>query len=191
VRIVAGAADAPKTPNSPTSRARSLRNAGTTAENRLWYFVRNRNLGGFKFSRQVPIGPYFADFVCRQAGLIVEVDGGQHDSSKSDERRTAFLVAQGYSVLRFWNTEVIENRDAVCQAILDVIAGNPSPDLRFTQADLSPTGRGTRGRRAASASLAALQKSEIAKQPQTVPLPVGERSVAQQPGEGTATKDRS
>jgi very-short-patch-repair endonuclease len=134
--------------------------------------LRNRNLNGLKFVRQLPIGPYFADFACREAALIVELDGGQHNDSVSDERRTAFLNAEGYAVLRFWNNEVLQNREGVVETMLRVIAGNPSPDLRFAPATLSPTGRGIRGERAASAALV----SKSVKQTQTVPLPVGERS---------------
>jgi very-short-patch-repair endonuclease len=152
-------------------RARSLRKAASDVENRLWYVLRNRNLDGLKFVRQAPIGPYFADFLCAEAGLIVELDGGQHADSSADLRRTAFLNHEGYSVLRFWNNEVNSNRDAVLQAILDTVAGNPSPDLRFAQATLSPTGRGTRGARAARAAVAARHLSEAP----SVPLPVGER----------------
>jgi hypothetical protein len=104
--------------------------------------------------------------------LIVELDGGQHSDSASDERRTAFLNAEGYSVLRFWNNDVLENRDGVVETMLRVIGGDPSPDLRFAPATLSPTGRGIRGERAAAAALV----SQSAKQEQSIPLPVGERS---------------
>jgi very-short-patch-repair endonuclease len=131
-----------------------LRKAGTVAEYRLWYVLRNRNFEDLKFVRQLPVGPYFADLACREVALIVELDGGQHSESISDERRTAYLCSQGYSVLRFWNNEVIQNRDGVLDAMLRVIAGNPSPDLRFAPATLSPTGRGIRGERAAAAVLA-------------------------------------
>lgn len=117
------------------------------AENRLWYVLRNRGLHGHKFVRQFPVGPYTADFACREAALIVELDGGQHAENRTDEMRTAMLNGEGYSVLRFWNDEVIRNRDTVCALILGVIEGSPSPDLRFAPATLSPSGRGTRGAR--------------------------------------------
>jgi very-short-patch-repair endonuclease len=145
-----------------------LRKAGTVAENRLWYVLRNRNFEDLKFVRQLPVGPYFADLACREVALIVELDGGQHSESISDERRTAYLCSQGYSVLRFWNNEVMQNRDGVLDAMLRVIAGNPSPDLRFAPATLSPTGRGIRGARAAAAAKASIKA-------RSVPLPVGER----------------
>ena len=143
-----------------------MRRDATVAENRLWYVLRNRQLNGLKFVRQLPIGPYFADFVCREAALIVELDGGQHNGSLTDEIRTARLNAAGYSVLRFWNNEVLQHRDGVVEAIQLTVAGRPSPDWRFAPATLSPTGRGTRGARAASA----------AKVARSIPLPVGERS---------------
>lgn len=154
-----------------TSRARLLRKQATNAENRLWYVLRNRNLDGLKFVRQMPIGRYFADFACREAALIVELDGSQHAESDRDIQRTSFLLGQGYSVLRFWNNDVLRNRDGVLESIRAVIAGTPSPDLRYAQATLSPTGRGTRGARAARAASAARQLSEAP----SVPLPVGER----------------
>lgn len=142
---------------SPTRRARGLRRDTTKAEHRLWYVLRNRGLDGHKFVRQLPVGPYFADLACREVGLIVELDGSQHIDSAYDAGRTARLNAEGYGVLRFWNYEVEQDRDAVCNAIRLTIAGTPSPDWRFAPATLSPTGRGTRGAHAASASFAARQ----------------------------------
>ncbi|RYE57014.1 MAG: endonuclease domain-containing protein [Rhizobiaceae bacterium] len=142
-----------------TTRPRQLRRNATDAENRLWYVLRNRGLGGHKFVRQMAIGPFIADFVCREAGLIVELDGGQHGENAEDIRRTTYLNAEGYSVLRFWNNEVMDNRDGVLEAISRTIAAAPSPDLRFAPATLSPTGRGIRGARAAAGAEAALQAS--------------------------------
>ncbi|MDB5529983.1 MAG: hypothetical protein JWR51_3086 [Devosia sp.] len=165
-------------------RARLLRQDGTDAENRLWYSLRSRALGGNKFVRQLAIGPYFADFACREHMLIIEVDGGQHDGSQSDIARTGYLNSQGYSVLRFWNNEVLENRDGVLDAITRVIEQTPSPDLRYAPATLSPTGRGIRGARAAAASIAARHLS--------IPLPVGERVDRPQgeTGEGALSHER-
>jgi hypothetical protein len=105
-----------------------------------------------KFARQLPVGPHFADFACREAALIVELDGSQHAWSMDDHRRTARLNREGYSVLRFWNEEVVRDRDAVIEAIRSTIAGNPSPDWRFAPATLSPRGRGTRRAKAALSS---------------------------------------
>lgn len=88
----------------------------TDAERRLWYALRNRRFEGWKFRRQVSLGPYVVDFLCHSARLIVEVDGGQH-SAEVDARRTAFLASQGYRVIRFWNNEVLVNVDGVLQAL--------------------------------------------------------------------------
>ncbi len=140
---------------SRTPRARTLRRNASNAENYLWYVLKNRSLAGHKFVRQLPVGPYFADFACREAGLIVEIDGGQHSGAVRDRVRTAYLNAEGYSVLRFWNNDVLQNRDGVLDAILRTMAGNPSPDWRFAPADLSPTGRGSRGARASRSAHAA------------------------------------
>ncbi|WP_375452278.1 endonuclease domain-containing protein [uncultured Devosia sp.] len=123
-------------------RARSLRRAETDAERALWQMIRNRQIDGNKFVRQYPVGPYFADFACRDAMLIVELDGGQHAASAKDDIRTAFLNAQGYSVLRFWNNEVLGNREGCWLTLSAVLAANPSPDLRYAPATLSPEGRG-------------------------------------------------
>src|SRR5262245_21994158 len=95
-----------------TLRARPLRRDETEAEYRLWGDLRNRLLNGFKFARQIPVGPYFADFVCREQRLIVELDGGHHSESRHDEFRTKLLNEHGYSVLRFWNDEVLRERRA-------------------------------------------------------------------------------
>jgi very-short-patch-repair endonuclease len=108
-------------------RARELRAAMTDAERTLWRCLRLRQLDGYRFRRQVPIGPYVADFACLQAGLVVEVDGGQHAGTRFDQGRDAFLRAQGFSVLRFWNNEVLRNPDAVCGAILAALGDAPLP----------------------------------------------------------------
>jgi very-short-patch-repair endonuclease len=132
------------------SRARTLRRNQTDAEAKLWSMLRGRQLEGRKFVRQVPIGPYTADFVCREAALIVELDGGQHAESAHDDKRTAFLNTEGYSVLRFWNDELLNGADGVWTTLVNVLALNPSPDLRFAPATLSPQGRGEKGARAAT-----------------------------------------
>jgi len=92
------------------TRARELRKNSTDAEKCLWQKLRNRQLGGYKFKRQVPIGHYIVDFMCESASLIVELDGGQHAEQQAyDDKRTAFLQAKGFKVLRYWNNEVLEN----------------------------------------------------------------------------------
>ncbi|WP_269467948.1 endonuclease domain-containing protein [Devosia ureilytica] len=132
------------------SRARTLRQNSSDAERKLWSLLRGRRMQGNKFVRQLGIGPYIADFVCREAALIIEADGGQHAESAKDQTRTAYLNAEGYSVLRFWNQEILLYPEAVWEAIASVLALNPSPDLRFAPATLSPQGRGVSGARAAS-----------------------------------------
>lgn len=97
---------------------RRLRRDSTDAEMRIWLALRDRRLAGFKFVRQLTIGPYIADFVCRDRKLIVELDGGQHSENRRDAIRDAFLAREGYKVLRFWNNDVITNRDGVLQTIL-------------------------------------------------------------------------
>jgi len=134
-----------KVTKSQTGKARTLRSTETDAEHRFWNMVRNRGLGGHKFVRQYAIGPYFADFVCRDAMLVVEIDGGQHNGSVRDGLRTKALNALGYSVLRFWNNEILENLEGVADVLLATLGGNPSPGWRYTPATLSPEGRGYSG----------------------------------------------
>ena len=105
----------------PTKRARSLRNNATAAERHLWRYLSRRQLAGLKFSRQIPVGPYVCDFICREHRLIVEVDGGQHADSSSDAHRTAFLEAEGFQVIRFWNNDVLENVEGVLHAIREAL----------------------------------------------------------------------
>ena len=105
----------------PTNRAQQLRNNPTEAERRLWRHLSRRQLNGFKFSRQMPVGPYICDFLCRERKLIVDVDGGQHAESTRDAHRTAFLEAEGYRVIRFWNNDVLSNVDGVLQVIAETL----------------------------------------------------------------------
>ena len=110
-------------------RARSLRQKQTDAEQRLWRHLRARHLQGWKFRRQHQVGSYIVDFVCPDAWLIVELDGGQHaDQVVYDERRTLELQAMGYRVLRFWNNDVIANPEGVLEVLLKALASpGPSP----------------------------------------------------------------
>ena len=108
-------------------RARELRKSDTRAETLLWSRLRNRKLGGWKWKRQVPRGVYIVDFLCSEAGLVIEIDGGQHSEQIAyDERRTAWLEAQGLRVLRFWNHQVLENVTGVCDDILAGCGGEAS-----------------------------------------------------------------
>jgi len=101
-----------------TPIAQNLRPASTEAETRLWRHLRNRQLAGHKFRRQHPIGAHIADFACEQARLVIELDGGHHaDKIEADARRTESLEAAGYRVLRFWNSDVLQNTRGVLEAI--------------------------------------------------------------------------
>ena len=110
-----------------TSRARSLRQRSTRAERVLWLALRDRRLGGLKFARQQPLGPYYVDFVCRERRLIIEVDGGQHADSASDRRRDVFLNTLGYRVVRVWNNEVLGNLEGVLQTLASELKIAPHP----------------------------------------------------------------
>ena len=107
------------------SRARELRRASTDAERAFWRQVRGRGLGGHKFRRQVPIGPYIADLLCLQARLIIEFDGGHHqEQTAADERRTQWLESEGYRVLRLWDNDVLLNITGALETVLAAL-GNP------------------------------------------------------------------
>ncbi len=97
--------------------AAQLRRDRTEAEDRVWQALRNRQIGGFKWRFQHTVAGRIADFVCLQAMLIVEIDGSQH-SEKVDQRRTAELEAQGFAIIRFWNSDVFENLNGVLEVIL-------------------------------------------------------------------------
>ena len=99
-------------------RAQRLRAEATDAEKVLWARLRRRQVLGYKFRRQQPLGRYIVDFVCFEKRLIVEVDGSQHSEQQSyDEARTRWLESQGYQVLRFWNNEVLLETDRVVETI--------------------------------------------------------------------------
>ncbi|MDJ0950228.1 MAG: endonuclease domain-containing protein [Alphaproteobacteria bacterium] len=107
----------------PSDRARDLRKNPTEAEKLLWSRLRLRQIGGVRFRRQVPIGPYVVDFASHEAKLIIEVDGGQHASNQEmDGRRTRWLESEGYRVIRFWNNEVLANTEAVLHSIDDCLS---------------------------------------------------------------------
>ena len=100
---------------------RRLRSRQTDAERELWFAVRDRRLSGFKFVRQEAIGHFIVDFVCRDKRLVVEVDGGQHGDSAEDAARDAFLAGETYRAMRFWNNDVLSNRDGVLTVILEAL----------------------------------------------------------------------
>jgi very-short-patch-repair endonuclease len=99
----------------------------------LWFRLRDRRLRGLKFRRQLPLDKYFVDFCCEEAHLVIEIDGGQHASTKSaDAARTKVLEAMGYLVLRFWNNEILGNIDGVLEVVLSTLKQHssepPHPD---------------------------------------------------------------
>ncbi|MEZ5802211.1 MAG: DUF559 domain-containing protein [Rhizobiaceae bacterium] len=117
-------------------RVRQLRDGDNMAEAVIWNELKAKKLGGYKFLRQMPIGPYFADFVCRSRKLVVELDGSQHAESDYDRRRDAFMREQGYSVLRFWSGDAVKHIASVCETILAALDGRLTEDtvamdLRF------------------------------------------------------------
>ncbi|HEY1383955.1 MAG TPA: endonuclease domain-containing protein [Dongiaceae bacterium] len=103
----------------PNQNARELRKNMTDAERAMWRLLRQRQIKGLRFRRQVPIDHYIADFACLEARLITEVDGGQHSESRSDKTRDAYLRSQGFQVLRFWNNDVLANPDGVHRVITE------------------------------------------------------------------------
>jgi very-short-patch-repair endonuclease len=125
-----------------TGRARQLRQADNEAEALLWLDLRSRRLNGFKFVRQLAIGPYFADFACREKMLVVEVDGSQHAGSEYDRKRNEFMNMNGWSIARFWSVDVIAEREAVLETIVAVcegrlLDGTSATDFVFLPADPS------------------------------------------------------
>ena len=99
-------------------RAKALRTNQTDAEQRLWYHLRAQRFMGLKFKRQKPVGSYIVDFVCMERQLIIELDGGQHaEQATYDQQRDTWLRCQGYSVLRFWNNEVMQQLEGVLEQV--------------------------------------------------------------------------
>ena len=104
-------------------KARALRKNQTDAELVLWGIIRGKKFEDLKFRRQHPIPPYIVDFVCTEKKLIIEIDGGQHaDAIEYDQQRTAFLESKSYTVIRFWNNEVLTNIEGVYEEILKHIS---------------------------------------------------------------------
>lgn len=125
-----------------TNRARVLRSSTTDAEARLWRRLRNRQLAGFKFARQVPIGRHYVDFVCREARLVVEVDGSQHADSVADRQRDQELVELDYRIVRVWNNDISNNMVAVLEMLLSELEAAPHPSTPAARVPASPRLRG-------------------------------------------------
>jgi very-short-patch-repair endonuclease len=101
-----------------TRNARAMRREPTPAEKAMWRVLRRRQFEGMRFRRQAPIGPYIADFACFDPKVIIEADGGQHADSATDARRDAWFRSQGFTVLRFWNSEVLDHPESLPELIL-------------------------------------------------------------------------
>ena len=111
-----------------TVRAQELRNAATSAERLLWTYLGRSQLGA-KFSRQMPVGPFFADFLCRELGIIIELDGHSHDvQPERDIVRDRYLAEQGFHLMHFTNAEVLGNVEGVVTQIKCVLADWPNPN---------------------------------------------------------------
>ena len=101
-------------------KARYLRNNMTEQEKKLWYYLKKRYINNCRFRRQYPIGKYIVDFVCREKNLIIEIDGGQHNKVQTviyDKERSEYLETKGFKVIRFWNTDIDRNLEAVLDKI--------------------------------------------------------------------------
>jgi very-short-patch-repair endonuclease len=121
--------------------ARRLRRDQTDAERVLWFRLRDRRLEGWTFRRQAPVDRFVVDFICADAKVSVELDGGQHAVRiENDVQRTAVLESMGYLVLRFWNNDVLANTEGVLETILDTL--NQHAPVPLTPS-LSPKGRGS------------------------------------------------
>ena len=112
--------------------ARALRKRMTDAERLLWRHLRNRELDGWKFRRQYPVGSFIVDFICVEKNLVIEFDGGPHaENEEQDIKSSAYLNRMGYRVFRFWNNQVMQETEAVLEAILAILANtnqnSPSP----------------------------------------------------------------
>ncbi len=129
--------------NPTTLRSRALRQTANPAEQCLWNALKARQLAGYKFTRQFPVGSYFADFACRERMLLVEIDGSPHVESGYDKRRDAHLLNEGYSILRVPSVTVLQAREAVCESILAALEGRmedivKAPDLSFVRSHMVP-----------------------------------------------------
>lgn len=121
-------------------RAKQLRREMTEAERKLWYALKAHRFSGLHFRRQVPMGAYIADFICHSRRLVIEVDGEQHGferGSEQDRKRDAWFASQGYRVLRFWNGQVLRERQSVLDTIYANVA-NDAPTLESGTPEPSP-----------------------------------------------------
>jgi very-short-patch-repair endonuclease len=111
------------------NNAKTLRTNQTEAEQRLWYHLRAHRFMDLKFKRQKPMSRYIVDFICEERRLIIELDGGQHQAEQVayDQHRDAWLRGEGYTVLRFWNNDVMQNKEEVLEQIRLTLTLSPGP----------------------------------------------------------------
>jgi very-short-patch-repair endonuclease len=121
-------------------RARALRSRMTDAERKLWFALRDRRFANFKFRRQVSVGRFIADFVCFDARVVIEVDGGQHAESESDNRRDAWFADNDFLVVRFWNNDVLWNSEGVLTSLLTTLQSRTPHPARASRGHPSPAG---------------------------------------------------
>jgi len=115
-------------PITLTETAKDLRKRMTDAERVLWQRLKAKQLDGLKFRRQEQIGRFIVDFVCHDKAIVIEADGGQHAAEREkDEERTQWLNSQGYTVLRYWNNEILTNTEGVMESIRSACMEGPSP----------------------------------------------------------------
>jgi len=116
-----------RVPRLTRERAQTLRANQTDAELRLWYYLRRRQVNGWRFRRQHPIPPYIVDFACVEAKLIVEADGGQHTTAAGDPIRDQRIQDEGWRILRFWNPDILQRTEDVIETIADALGPLPNP----------------------------------------------------------------
>jgi len=134
------------------AQAKQLRSNMTDAERRLWYRLRGHRFGGLKFKRQAPIGPYIVDFICFDHKLIIELDGGQHSENPKDRARDVWLGNEGYQVMRFWNSDVLQRTKSVLEMIAQVVFPGEVTPLPARSAR-HPLPQGERGHRGSAEKL--------------------------------------
>jgi very-short-patch-repair endonuclease len=123
--------------------ARTLRRTMTDAEQKLWYHLRAHRFMGRKFKRQKPIGRYVVDFICLEDKLIIELDGGQHsENMEYDQERDSWLRSQGYTVLRFWNNELMNEIESVLERIRIAIDNEAGASETLSPGPSPVNGRG-------------------------------------------------
>jgi very-short-patch-repair endonuclease len=120
----------------------------TDAERKLWFALKDRRFDAFKFRRQVPVGPYIADFLCFKSRLIIEVDGGQHAESARDVERDTWLARNAFRVVRYWNNDVLQNLEGVLTSLAAELNKTPHPSSSLRSTPPSPArGEGKKGAR--------------------------------------------